>query len=175
MNCNKKIVRSSFLAILIIISLSFWNTSFAKEVEAKEKSAPNNEIIIDQINLKTEENNRTKSINDAKIDELKIENKNNTEKENEEKYIHDLYYGKVPVISILTVIGYIIYALIFNVLYLFYSRKYAEVIPHIIWFGIFITCLLSPVNGEIRYILPAFMSVYILIPMLFRRKYKIKD
>ncbi len=111
---------------------------------------------------------------DPKIFKTK-NNVNNTEKENEEKYIHDLYYGKVPVISILTVIGYIIYALIFNVLYLFYSRRYAEVIPHIIWFGIFITCLLSPVNGEIRYILPAFMSVYILIPMLFRRKYKIKD
>lgn len=96
-------------------------------------------------------------------------------KEKQEKNIFDLYYGKVPVMSILTVIGYIVYALIFNILYLFYSRRYVEIIPHTIWFGIFITCLLSPVNGEIRYILPAFMSVYILIPMLFRRGNVVKN
>lgn len=98
-----------------------------------------------------------------------------SKKDEIEKSMIDIYYGKIPVVSILTNIAYIVYALILAIIYLFYSRRYLEIIPHTIWFGIFLTCLLAPVNGEIRYMLPAFMSVYILIPILFRRKYKIKD
>ncbi len=80
MNCNKKIFKSSFVIILFIF-LSFWNISYAKEIEGKEKSTQSDEIIIDQVLLKSEKNNITKSINDLEVDELKIENENDAKKE----------------------------------------------------------------------------------------------
>ena len=82
MNYNKKIVNSLFIIILIIISLGFCNTSYAKEIDEKKEWITNNGVTSDtkiekDVNLKNSNENFEKVTKETKDDEIKkIEKKN---------------------------------------------------------------------------------------------------
>ncbi len=61
---------------------------------------------------------------------------------------------KIPIINIFVNIGLNVYILMFMFSYLFYKKKYQELIYLLPSFVIFLVCLASPVNAYFRYALP---------------------
>ena len=87
-----------------------------------------------------------------------------------ENYTNYIYLAKIPVLSIFVNIGYTVYVVIISMMYIIYRKKYIKLIIFMPLLGVYATCLLSPVGGEIRYFLPMYIGVLIGLPFATENK-----
>ena len=81
-----------------------------------------------------------------------------------EKFTNKIYLDEVPVLSIFVNIGYTVYIIIITMMYMIYKKRCMRLIVFMPLLGIYLSCIVSPVGGEIRYFLPVYIGVLIGLP-----------
>ena len=81
-----------------------------------------------------------------------------------EKFTNKIYLDEVPVLSIFVNIGYTVYIIIITMMYMIYKKRWMRLIVFMPLLGIYLSCIVSPVGGEIRYFLPVYIGLLIGLP-----------
>lgn len=93
-----------------------------------------------------------------------------------DKVFSVIYNRNLMIINLVTSIGLVVWGIIVSLAYIINKKDYELILPYIP-VGLFVlTCIASPVSGDLRYGLPLFMliPVFILLPVLVSEKSKEK-
>lgn len=90
-----------------------------------------------------------------------------------DKMINSIYEKKIPIVSLIANIGFWFWIFISMAMYCIYKRKYEMLLIYIPIGILYLTCLASPVSGELRYIYSMFTCMPLLIPYSIENKNEI--
>lgn len=80
-----------------------------------------------------------------------------------DKVINTIYDKKMPIVSLLANIGFAFWVVMILLMYNIYRKKYENILMYIPIAVLYLTCLASPVSGELRYIYSMFISIPLFI------------
>lgn len=76
-----------------------------------------------------------------------------------DKIITEIYDKKIPIVSLLANIGFTFWVVLTLLTYCIYKKKYKYILMYIPIAVLYLTCLASPVSGELRYIYAMFIAL----------------
>lgn len=77
--------------------------------------------------------------------------------------INSIYEKQIPIVSLIANIGFVFWIVLILLFYNIYKKKYNYLLIFIPIGVLYLTCLASPVSGELRYIYSMFLSVPLLV------------
>ena len=84
--------------------------------------------------------------------------------------INSIYEKKIPIISLIANIGFVFWIVLGIVFYNIYQKRYKYLLMFIPVGILYLTCLASPVSGELRYIYAMFVSLPLFVGIGLQRK-----
>ena len=80
--------------------------------------------------------------------------------------INSIYEKQIPIVSLIANIGFAFWIVLTLLFYNIYKKKYNYLLMFIPIGALYLTCLASPVSGELRYIYAMFLSLPLFITFL---------
>lgn len=80
-----------------------------------------------------------------------------------DKILDVIYDKEVPILNLVANIGFVFWIVLILLVYCIYEKKYEYILMYIPIAVLYLTCLASPVSGELRYIYPMFTCLPIFI------------
>ena len=82
--------------------------------------------------------------------------------------INAIYEKQIPIVSLIANIGFVFWIVLGLVFYNIYQKRYKYLLMFIPVGILYLTCLASPVSGELRYIYSMFVSLPLFIGFSFK-------
>lgn len=76
-----------------------------------------------------------------------------------DKIVDAIYDKEIPIVSLIANIGFAFWIILVLLVYCIYEKKYYNILMYIPIAVLYLTCLASPVSGELRYIYGMFISL----------------
>ena len=76
-----------------------------------------------------------------------------------DKIVDAIYDKEIPIVSLIANIGFVFWITLVLLVYCIYEKKYYNILMYIPIAVLYLTCLASPVSGELRYIYGMFISL----------------
>lgn len=76
-----------------------------------------------------------------------------------DKVIQEIYEKEIPIVSLIANIGFVFWIVLGICFYCIYRKKYQYLLMFIPIIVLYLTCLASPVSGELRYIYAMFVCL----------------
>ena len=77
--------------------------------------------------------------------------------------INSIYNKEIPIVSLLANIGFVFWIVLTLIMYVIYKKRYRYLLMYIPILALYLTCLASPVSGELRYIYAMFTCLPLFI------------
>lgn len=86
-----------------------------------------------------------------------------------DKMIQKIYEKEIPIVSLITNIGFAFWIMLGLCFYCIYQKKYQYLLMFIPTVILYLTCLASPVSGELRYIYTMFVCLPLFLAFALER------